>query len=154
MPELGSCEETSVGRWQFLCCSFVFQFVSNSIYTVICFFFFFKQIVLVQYFVVFESQDIPTYRTVLLLAGSAVFPASSLCSQSHAQLFCLQSVGPMNRAHFWHQVGGRLTVEIWTSQILRVRFRNPGASQAECCATSIVVMDLPFNHHVPSDTFF
>lgn len=56
MPELGSCEETSVGRWQFLCCTFVFQFVSNSIYTVICFFFF-KQIVLVQYFVVFESQE-------------------------------------------------------------------------------------------------
>lgn len=104
MPELGSCEETSVGRWQFLCCTFVFQFVSNSIYTVICFvlfcFFKKKQIVLVQYFVVFESQDIQTYRTVLLLAGSAVLPASSLCSQSHAQLFCLQSVGPMNRAHF------------------------------------------------------
>lgn len=92
MPELGSCEETSVGRWQFLCCTFLFQFVSNSIYTVICFFL--KQIVLVQYFVVFESQDIQTYRTVLLLAGSAVLPASSVCSQSHAQLFCLQSAVP------------------------------------------------------------
>lgn len=75
MPELGSCEETSVGRWQFLCCTFVFQFVSNSIYTVICFFFL-KQIVLVQYFVVVESQAVQTSRTVLLLAGSAVFPAS------------------------------------------------------------------------------
>lgn len=94
MPELGSCEETSVGRWQFLCCFFVFQFVRNSIYTVI--FFLKKQIVLVQYFVVFESQDIQAYRTVLLLAGSAMLPASSLSSQSHAQLFCLQSVGPMN----------------------------------------------------------
>lgn len=77
-PELSSCEETSVGRRRFLCCASLFQLVSNSIHTVICwgffcFCFFLKQIVLVQYFVVFESQDIQTYRTVLLLAGSACY---------------------------------------------------------------------------------
>lgn len=152
MPELGSCEETSVGRWQFLCCTFLFQFVSNSIYTVICFFFkanCFGAIFCCLWVSGYSDlQDCVTAGRVSRVTSllrlftvtcSVVLPA--VCS-------------PMSRAHFWHQVGGRLTVEIWTSQILRVRFRNPGASQAECCAASIVVMDLPFNHHVPSDTFF
>lgn len=94
MCELGSCEEAPVGGWQFLCSTFIFQYFSDSLYTVI---FFLKKIVLVQYFVVFEPQDIQTYRTVLLLAGSPVsLPASSLCSQSRVWLFCLPSVGPMN----------------------------------------------------------
>lgn len=146
MPELGSCEETSVGRWQFLCCTFVFQFVSNSIYTVICFFFF-KANCFGAIFCCLRLfrppglcycwQGQPCFQPLPLLTVTCSVVLPAVC-WSHEPNTLLT------------QVGGRLTVEIWTSQILRVRFRNPGASQAECCAASIVVMDLPFNHHVPS----
>lgn len=113
-PELGSCEETSVGRRRFLCCASLFQLVSNSIHTVICCFlfcfcFFFKANCFGAIFCCLWVSGYSDLQDCVTAGRVSLLPASSLCSQSHAQLFCLQSVGPMNRAHFWHQVGGRLS---------------------------------------------
>lgn len=143
MCELGSCDEAPVGGWHFLCSTFIFQYFSDSLYTVI---FFKKKNCFGAIFCCLWASGSSGLQDCVAAGGVTCVPTSLLPLFTVTCLVVLPPVCGSHELRTFLTPGGRepLTVKIWTSQILRVWFRNPGASQAEGCASPIMAMDVTF----------